>query len=147
MVVMRALREEDEPQWAELWRAYLAFYETTLPEEIYRCYFQRLLSSDPRDYKGLVAEDPSGKLIGLTHFLYHRHGWKMEDVCYLQDLYVVPQARGFGAGRALIEAVYKEAREAHVGQVYWLTQEFNHEARHLYDRLATLTPFIKYQWP
>jgi len=29
--------------------------------------------------------------------------------------------------------------------VYWLTQDFNHTARNLYDRVAQLTPFIKYQ--
>ncbi|MCZ7597268.1 MAG: GNAT family N-acetyltransferase, partial [Gammaproteobacteria bacterium] len=31
--------------------------------------------------------------------------------------------------------------------VYWLTQEFNHTARNLYDRIGRVTPFIKYVRP
>jgi GNAT superfamily N-acetyltransferase len=65
-------------------------------------------------------------------------------VCYLQDLYTVPMCRGQGLGRALIEAVYQAADAHGTPTVYWLTQDFNHTARQLYDRVATLTPFIKY---
>jgi GNAT superfamily N-acetyltransferase len=69
----------------------------------------------------------------------------VEDVCYLQDLYVDPQARGTGAGRALIEAVYAAADANGTPSVYWLTQDHNTTARQLYDRIAKVTPFIKYQ--
>lgn len=50
-----------------------------------------------------------------------------------------------GVGRALIEAVYEAADERGAPSVYWLTQDFNETARVLYDRVANLTPFIKYQ--
>lgn len=143
-VIVRDLRAEDEPQWRTLWTGYLEFYETSVPEEVYQTYFQRLLGDDPQDYHGLVAER-NGELIGLTHYLFHRHGWRIENVIYLQDLYVSEAARGTGAGRALIEAVYARADAAGCPSVYWLTQDFNTTARQLYDRIATETPFIKYQ--
>ncbi len=73
--------------------------------------------------------------------------WKIENVVYLQDLYADPEVRGQGVGRKLIEAVYKAADEAGCPSVYWLTQDFNTEARKLYDRIGTLTPFIKYDRP
>ena len=91
----------------------------------------------------MVAEGDNG-LLGLTHYLFHRHGWKIENTCYLQDLFVDPAARGTGLGRALIEAVYEKADAAGAPSVYWLTQDFNHEARLLYDRIAKVTPFIRY---
>ncbi|MGX1306119.1 GNAT superfamily N-acetyltransferase [Amorphus suaedae] len=69
----------------------------------------------------------------------------MGPVCYLQDLFVSPDVRGSGAGRALIEAVYEAADAAGAEQVYWLTQTFNETARRLYDRVASVTPFIKYR--
>ena len=142
-VTIRPLRAEDEPQWRVLWTGYLDFYEASVSEEVYKASFARLLSDDPNEFHGLVAEK-DGQLIGLTHYLFHRHGWKIENVVYLQDLYVSPEARGTGAGRALIEAVYAAADEAGCPSVYWLTQDFNVTARQLYDRIATQTPFIKY---
>ena len=145
-VTVRFLNADDEAQWRELWRAYLAFYETELPPEIYDTMFARLLGDDRQDFHGLVAEQ-DGRLVGLTHYLFHRHGWKIENVCYLQDLYADPSVRGRGVGRKLIEAVYAAADAEGAPGVYWLTQDFNKTARQLYDRIGTVTPFIKYARP
>ena len=143
-LTVRPLDANDESEWRRLWTGYLEFYETGVEAEVYETYFQRLLGDDPQDFHGLVAE-LDGKLVGLTHYVFHRHGWKIENVVYLQDLYVDPDVRGTGAGRALIEAVYAAADAAGCPSVYWLTQDFNETARKLYDRIATVTPFIKYQ--
>lgn len=143
---IRPLRATDEAEWRRLWCAYLEYYETSVPEEIYVSSFARLLGDDPQDFCGLVAE-LDGRLVGLTHYLFHRHGWKIENTCYLQDLYADPDVRGRGIGRALIEGVYKAADAAGAPAVYWLTQDFNTEARKLYDRIGVQTPFIKYQRP
>lgn len=145
-LIIRPLTASDETEWRRLWCAYLEYYETSVPEDIYVSSFARLLGDDPRDFNGLVAE-LNGKLVGLTHYLFHRHGWKIEDTCYLQDLYADPDVRGRGVGRALIEAVYAAADAAGSPAVYWLTQDFNKPARILYDNVAVLTPFIKYQRP
>lgn len=142
-VEVRPLEPKDRADWSRLWTAYLAFYETSRPQEIHDTYFARLLGDDPQDFHGLVAV-LDGKLVGLTHYLFHRHGWRVENVCYLQDLYADPNVRGHGVGRALIEAVYAEADKAGSPSVYWLTQDFNAEARRLYDRIGKLSPFIKY---
>ena len=142
-LIIRPLEASDEVEWRRLWKAYLAFYETELPEEIYATHFARLLGDDPQDFHGLVAE-LDGRLVGLTHYLFHRHGWRIENVCYLQDLYADPEVRGMGIGRALIEAVYAAADAEGAPAVYWLTQEFNTTARQLYDRIGVATPFIKY---
>jgi len=143
-VIVRPLRAGDRAEWAEMWQAYLAFYETEAAPEVYDSTFARMLGDDPRDFSGMVAEDPDGRLVGLVHYLFHRHGWKIEEVCYLQDLFARPEARGTGVGRALIEAVYAEADAKGAPQVYWNTQSFNSTARKLYDRVAVLTPFLKY---
>lgn len=144
--LVRPLEHGDEAEWRDLWAAYLEFYDSTVPDAVYVSTFGRLLGDDPRDFSCLVAEQDGG-LVGLTHFLFHRHAWKIENVCYLQDLYAAPSARGQGVGRALIEAVYKAADAADVASVYWLTQDSNVTARKLYDQLGTLTPFIKYVRP
>lgn len=142
-VTLRPLLPDDKPQWAALWRGYLEFYETELPQAHYDLQFDRLLSDDANEYSCIVAED-AGQLVGLAHYLFHRHGWYAADVCYLQDLYVAPEARRGGTARALIEAVYAEADRAGAANVYWMTQQFNANARRLYDQIGHLTPFLKY---
>ena len=145
-LIIRPLRAADEAPWRGLWTGYLEYYETSVPEEVYQSTLARLLGDDPQDFTCLVAER-DGELLGLTHYLFHRHAWKIENVCYLQDLYSTPEARGTGVGRKLIEAVYEAADNAGSPNVYWLTQDFNHTARKLYDRVGKLTPFIRYQRP
>lgn len=146
IVAVRPLCADDRAEWSRLWEAYLAYYETSRPPEIFDAYFNRLLGDDPQDFNCLLAE-VNGEPVGLTHYLFHRHGWSIENTCYLQDLYADPSQRGKGIGRALIEAVYAAAEDAGVPSVYWLTQDFNETARHLYDRVGVKTPFIKYVRP
>lgn len=145
-VDIRPLTSADEAEWRRLWTDYLTFYEASVENAVYDSTFARLLGDDPADFNCLLA-CVDGKPVGLTHYLFHRHCWRIENVCYLQDLYADPHLRGHGIGRALIEAVYAAADSAGVQNVYWLTQDFNDTARQLYDRVAQVTPFIKYQRP
>ena len=142
-VIIRPLRATDEADWRRLWTGYLDYYETTVPEVVYATTFARLLGEDPQDFNSLIAE-VDGRAMGLAHYLFHRHCWKDENVCYLQDLYVDAAARGTGLGRALIEAVYAAADANGTPAVYWMTQHFNEAGRRLYDRIGKLTPFIRY---
>jgi GNAT superfamily N-acetyltransferase len=137
------LHPQDRPRWADLWRAYLAFYGTALPEEQYDDTWARLLHGIV--VHGLAARR-DGMIIGITHFLFHPHCWTTAPACYLQDLYVDEAARGAGAGRALIEAVADCARERAACRLYWLTQDHNVPARRLYDTVAKHSGFIRYEY-
>ncbi|MEM7731524.1 MAG: GNAT family N-acetyltransferase [Pseudomonadota bacterium] len=145
-VSIRPVTPADKAAWSDLWHAYLAFYETELPDEVYDTTFDRLCDTDRSDQCGLLAV-LDGVPVGLVHYIYHAHNWKREQVCYLQDLFAMPETRGTGIGRKLIEAVYDAADAAGAPSVYWLTQDFNATARVLYDRIGVLTPFIKYNRP
>jgi GNAT superfamily N-acetyltransferase len=143
-VQIRPLAPGDMAAWRPLWAAYLAFYDAGVTEAIYQSSFARMTDPAVTDYNGLVAEQ-NGQIVGIVHYIYHLHGWRLEKVCYLQDLYVAESARNQGIAEALIRAVYAQADAAGCPSVYWTTQEHNATARRLYDRIATLTPFIKYQ--
>lgn len=142
-VIIRPVEPADKPAWAALWKGYLEYYETTVPQEVYDTTFERLCSLDHPDQQGLLAVQGDTP-VGLVHYIFHPHNWRLEKVCYLQDLYTDPSTRGTGVGRRLIEAVYDAADAAGCPSVYWLTQDFNTTARRLYDRIGVLTPFIKY---
>jgi GNAT superfamily N-acetyltransferase len=140
---IRPLLPADYKQWRKLWISYLDFYETSLNDEVIDKTFNRFIDEHHNRQNALVAEQ-SSDLVGLVHYIYHPHNWKIEDVCYLQDLFVAPENRGQQIAKILIEKVYEEADKCGTPTVYWLTQEFNAPARKLYDKIADLTPFIKY---
>ena len=142
-VIIRSLEAKDSAKWSSMWTEYLKFYDSEVTIDIREMTFTRLIDPNQKVQNCLVAER-NGNLIGLVHFIYHAHNWKIEDVCYLQDLFVDSKARGQGVGGALIEKVYATADLNGTPSVYWMTQDFNVNARVLYDRIGNLTPFIKY---
>lgn len=142
-IEIRKVAQQDEMSWRELWNAYLRFYRHRLPDDITALTFKRLI--DPSsDMHGFVAES-GGATVGFVHYLYHGSTWSKSPVCYLEDLFVTSIARGLGAGRALISAVYAAADSDGAQSVYWMTQEYNADGRALYDTLARRTSFIKYE--
>lgn len=142
-LTIRPLEQRDEDDWRRLWTDYLTFYESSVSEEVYTATFARLIDPENKVQRAALAL-LDGTPVGLVHYITHPHNWKLEDVVYLQDLYADPKVRGTGIGRSLIEHVFGFADQNGTPAVYWLTQDFNTTARQLYDRVATLTPFVKY---
>lgn len=134
----------DEPRWRALFGAYNAFYGVELPETVYVTTWQRLIAP-VRSLGGLAARDAHGTPIGFAHYFFHGSTWSLRDRCHLEDLFVAPEARGAGAGRALIAAVAAAARERGCERLYWHTHELNVNARRLYDALASYNGFIRYE--
>jgi GNAT superfamily N-acetyltransferase len=146
-ILIRPVRRDDYDQWLPLWNAYNAFYgragATALAPEITAMTWSRFFDAyEPMH--ALVAES-DGRLLGLTHYLFHRSMTSIAPLCYLSDLFTNEAARGKGVGRALIEAVYDAARAAGSPRVYWQTHETNATARVLYDKLAERLGFIIYR--
>lgn len=144
-VLVRPLQEDDKEAWLVLWKGYQEFYKTNL-DEVTPSLWMRLLSQDEKEPICRVAE-ADGKVVGFTHYLFHGSCWSEKQRIYLNDLFTSSDQRGKGIGKALIEAVYAAADDAGAETVYWLTQDFNTAGRALYDKVAKLTPFIKYQRP
>lgn len=142
-VEIRPLRADERGSWEPLWQGYLTFYKTAATPEVTESTWARL--HDPAEPMHVLGAFLDGTLVGIVHYLFHRSTWTIGDYCYLQDLFTVPEARGRGAGRALIEAVYERARAAGASRVYWLTHESNDVARGLYDTLADRPGFIQYR--
>jgi GNAT superfamily N-acetyltransferase len=141
--VIKPVTPDERAAWEPLWQGYLRFYESSQTSEATDVLWQRL--HDPGEPMHLLGAYVEGKLVGIVHYLYHRSCWTIGDYCYLQDLFVSLEARGFGAGRALIETVYEAAQTAGASRVHWLTQEGNAQARTLYDRIAERSGFIQYR--
>jgi len=142
---IRALAQKDRDDWLPLFKGYIAFYESTVADDVIEITWGRLLSGAEGCHIGLVIVDGDDRPFGIAHALFHRSTWSPTWYCYLEDLFVDPARRARGAGRALIEAVYAQADARGCTRVYWATQEFNYRARGLYDQLATKSPFVQYR--
>jgi GNAT superfamily N-acetyltransferase len=143
-MIISPLTAHDFAGWAPLWAGYLDFYRAAVDAETTAVTFERLL--DPAEpMGGFLAFDDDGAAIGMAHWIDHRSCWTRGDYCYLQDLYVRPETRGGGVGRALIAAVADAARARGCSRLHWLTHETNQDAARLYDRVATRSGFIQYR--
>jgi GNAT superfamily N-acetyltransferase len=143
---IRPILRTDYDGWRPLWDGYNAFYgrsgPTALPEEITQATWERFFDSS-ESVHAFVAEE-AGLVVGLTHYLFHRSTTRMNEVCYLQDLFTAEQMRGLGIARQLINAVYEAANIAGSSRVYWHTQTTNAAGRTLYDKVAEHRGFIVY---
>lgn len=139
---VRPLAPHDRTAWDRLWTGYLEFYGTSLQPDVSEATWSRLLYADAAMF-ALVAEQDA-TVIGIVHGVMHPATWSIGPYCYLEDLFVDPAARGSGAGRALIEAVYARADAAGASRVYWMTHKDN-PARRLYDQVATVSEFVQYR--
>ena len=142
-LTIRRINASDRARWEPLWAGYLGFYEQTVSRETTEFTWRRLTTS--HEIEGLLAVAENGEALGMAHILYHPSTWNVGGKCYLQDLFVIPAARGRGVGRRLIAAAADSARARGAVMLYWQTEEFNGPARRLYERVAKRSPFILYE--
>ncbi|QJE74108.1 GNAT family N-acetyltransferase [Aerophototrophica crusticola] len=125
----------DEADWRRLFAAYCAFYGVSPGEGTVAEVWRRIVT--PGDStKALVARDGQGRALGICNYVLHAYTWGTSAICYLEDLFTVPEARGQGVGRALIGTLVGMGREQGWDRVYWHTAEDNATARTLYDKVA-----------
>lgn len=142
-IQIRLATEADRATWLSLWQGYQVFYEADLGPEQAEVNWQRFM--DGSEPMWVLVAEVAGQVVGFTHLIEHRSCWTIQNYGYLQDLYVAESMRGQGVGRALIEATYQWGKAQKWSRVYWLTQESNHTAQLLYDRIASKTGFIQYK--
>ena len=142
-VEIRPITDADHAVWLPLWQGYQRFYMTEIAAATSDITWQRFLDPAEPMYAALAWHD--GQAIGLVHWIYHRSTWTPGDYCYLQDLFISKDVRSSGAGRKLIEHVYREAQAQGCSRTYWMTHESNSKAMLLYERIAERSGFIQYR--
>ena len=143
-VEIRAVQREDRAAWEELFEGYAAFYKTTTSVGSKAAVWNWIFG--PEDFwSDLAVLD--GQIVGLCQYQLMHRSLSGAKVVYLSDLYVRPEVRGGGVGRAMIDHVIGFARGRGIGNVRWLTQEFNYAGRRLYDSYRPKSDFILYSVP
>jgi GNAT superfamily N-acetyltransferase len=137
------LAERHRADWERLYAGYAAFYRVTQTPEM-RATVWGWIMDPAHEVKALVAEDASGRALGLAHYRPFARPLSASTGCFLDDLFVAPETRGMRVGEALIEALAALARERGWSVVRWITADDNYRARTAYDRVATRTMWITY---
>jgi GNAT superfamily N-acetyltransferase len=145
VIEVRDATPSDGLAWRRMWSTNCAHFGATMSEEDVRELWRRIL--DPAHPTGALvaaASADEGSLVGFAHYVLHPHTFSSRPVCYLEDLWVELAARGGGAGRKLIEALVDRGRERGWRRVYWHTEADNAAGRALYDKVARLTRYVRY---
>jgi GNAT superfamily N-acetyltransferase len=144
--MIRALGPGDRAVWEALFDGYAAFYKTTVSADAKDAVWSWIFAENP-DFWCDLAMDDAGQIVGMVQYQLMHRSLSGAKVCYLSDLFVRPEVRGGGYGRALIDHVIGFARDRGIPNVRWLTQEYNYAGRQLYDSYRPRSDFILYSVP
>mgnify|MGYP003674048029 FL=1 len=134
MTTIRAATMHDFDALAELLDGYRQFYEQPSNVQAAREFLrQRFGQADSRI---LVSENGEGALTGFVQLYPGVSTVGLNARWTLNDLFVCPDGRERGTGRALMEAATQLAREHGVARLILMTQIENERAQHLYESLG-----------
>jgi GNAT superfamily N-acetyltransferase len=130
--------------WHAVYTGYGEFYEKPLHDEKAVLVWSWIID-DANELECLVAVDESGDVIGLAHFREFSRPLDGTRGIYLDDLFVLPEQRTGGVGRALLEGVADVGRARGASIVRWITADDNETAQKLYDQVAEKTTWVTYE--
>ncbi|MGK6320885.1 N-acetyltransferase family protein [Sphingomonas sp. DT-204] len=83
-----------------------------------------------------VIAEVDGAATGFALFFHNFSTWTGRRGLYLEDLYVTPEARGLGIGKALLRHVAALAVERGCGRFEWAVLDWNEPAVRFYDAMG-----------
>jgi GNAT superfamily N-acetyltransferase len=136
----------DKAEWRVLFNGYADFYSVSMNDEIADSVWEWLLNPT-HPLEGLLTRDSTGLAVGIAHVRACPRPLGGCDIGFLDDMFVLPAARGGGAADALFSALRDLAASRNWPTIRWITQGFNERGRAFYDRYTNgPSDFIMYQW-
>ena len=142
-IEIRPAKATDRTDFLALFQAFIDGYGYKMRDGVADFTWHRLMDPSCRLHARLACV--GGKPVGFAIHQHHPSTWVMGDDGYLEDLYVAPEARGRGLGRALIEDLIAIGRARGWQRLYWLTEIENATARRLYDQFCDNDGHIRYR--
>ena len=133
MNIFRA-NEHHLGELAELFDQYRQFYEQAPDLEGCRQFMAERIRNDESVI--FAAQTGDGEIVGFTQLYRSFCSVEMQELIYLYDLFVAPQARRKGVARALMEAARRYAASRGAGRLMLETAISNRSAQALYEDLG-----------
>jgi GNAT superfamily N-acetyltransferase len=128
--------EPDLPQLLALMRGYCDFYGVEPRDEELLGLSRALIADPEREGLQLLARDDAGEAVGFATVFWSWSTLTASRIGVMNDLFVLPSARGTGVAEALIAACLERCRERGARSLGWQTARDNHRAQALYDRVG-----------
>jgi GNAT superfamily N-acetyltransferase len=134
-LTIRPAERADVPIIAELIRRLARFekleHEVTMTED-------RLATNlfGTRRYAETLIAEQDGEPVGFALFFHNFSTFLAQPGIYLEDLFVLPDHRGGGIGRALLKELARLAVERGCGRLEWAVLDWNRDAIGFYERLG-----------
>ncbi|KAJ6588765.1 acyl-CoA N-acyltransferase [Mycena capillaripes] len=143
--VIRAARSEDADHILQL-IIDLATYEKE-PESVKatpELLRKNLFSASPYAhallaFSSVQSEEEGAKPVGLALYFFNYSTWTGRPGMYLEDLYVSPESRGQGVGKALFGALGRIAKEKECARLDWSVLKWNHPSIAFYEHTLSAT--------
>ncbi len=121
---IRSARRQDVPEIVRLIRALARYEKLEQACESDAERLERHLFGDRTYAEALVAES-RGRIVGFALFFHSYSTFRARPGIYLEDLFVEPEHRRRGIGRALLQRVMELAAERDCGRVEWMVLDWN----------------------
>lgn len=130
------VREADLADLLPMMRAYCDFYEVAPSDADLESLARALIADPGGEGVQLIARGAGGEPLGFATVFWSWSTLSAARIGVMNDLFVVPAARGRGVGRALIEECRRRAREQGAAELAWDTAPDNETAQRLYRSLG-----------
>jgi GNAT superfamily N-acetyltransferase len=134
---IRFARPDDAPTILSLIKA-LAEYERLAHEVVATEEAVREHVFGPSPFCEVLMADVDGRSVGFALFFHNYSTFLARPGIYLEDLFVIPEERGRGYGKALLAALARLAVERGCGRLEWSVLDWNEPSINFYRALGAV---------
>ncbi len=140
--------EQDLGELLGLMRAYCDFYETAPRDEALLALSRALLADPELEGLQLIGRGSDGRAVGFATLFWSWDTTEAARIGIMNDLYLIPEARGAGLAERLIEGCRERCMARGAVRLDWQTAPDNHRAQAVYDRVGGVRePWVLYALP
>ncbi len=134
-LIIRPISKPDVPDFLDLIQALADYEKLPGPDAGARERLSRDALADPPRFRTLIAER-DGRVVGYGLYFFTYSTFLGRPTLWVEDIFVLPEERGNGAGKAILRALAREAVRNECGRMEWNVLDWNKPAIALYEGIG-----------
>jgi GNAT superfamily N-acetyltransferase len=141
--MIRNLQPKDKQIWATLYNEYADFYKVPMNLSVLNNLWRWI--HDKNHVVNGICYELEGKIVGIAHYRTMPRPIRAQYICFLDDLFVMPEFRGQKLAQKLINHLKSLSKINNWNGIRWITHSSNENAKKLYGKIANNTGFELYE--